>query len=48
MIGDNLETDISFGFKAGIHTLCTLSGVSNEELVLQNNIVTPTYYSDTI
>ena len=28
MIGDNLETDILFGKRAGIDTLCTLSGVS--------------------
>ncbi len=29
MIGDNLETDILFGIKGGIDTLCTLTGVTS-------------------
>lgn len=46
MVGDNLETDILFGQKGGIHTLCTLSGVTTEDVVLANTIAVPTYYSD--
>jgi 4-nitrophenyl phosphatase len=34
MIGDNLETDIAFGIRAGINTLCVLTGVSTEAMVL--------------
>lgn len=48
MIGDNLETDILFGKKGGIDTLCTLTGVTSEELVLSNSIAIPTYYCDTM
>ena len=33
MIGDNLETDISFGKNAGIDSLCVLTGVSTEKMV---------------
>jgi 4-nitrophenyl phosphatase len=43
MIGDNLDTDIKFGGNGGIDTLCVLTGVSNEEMVLKSNI--STYYS---
>jgi 4-nitrophenyl phosphatase len=43
MIGDNLETDIAFGRKAGIDSLCVLTGVTTEEMVLASN--SPTYYS---
>ena len=31
MVGDNLETDILFGNKCGIDSLCVLSGNTNEE-----------------
>ncbi len=31
MIGDNRETDITFGNNAGISTLCVLSGVTQVE-----------------
>jgi ribonucleotide monophosphatase NagD (HAD superfamily) len=30
MIGDNRETDITFGKNAGISTLCVLTGVTIE------------------
>lgn len=44
MIGDNLETDISFGNNAGIDSLCVLTGVSTEEMVQKSNAAT--YYAD--
>ena len=31
MIGDNLDTDIAFGFKLGINTCLVLTGISTEE-----------------
>jgi len=34
MIGDNIETDITFGKRAGISTLCVLTGVSTEAMVI--------------
>lgn len=43
MIGDNIDTDITFGKNAGIDTWCVLTGVSNEEMVQQSAL--PTYYS---
>lgn len=48
MVGDNLETDILFGEKGGIATLCTLTGVTTEDVVLANTIAVPTYYSDAL
>ena len=33
MIGDNLETDMIFGNRAKISTLCVLSGVTTEAQV---------------
>lgn len=48
MIGDNLETDILFGEKGGISTLCTLTGVTTEDVVLASGIAVPTYYSDAL
>ncbi len=44
MIGDNIETDITFGNNAGIDSLCVLTGVSTEEMVQKSNVAT--YYSD--
>ncbi len=48
MVGDNLETDILFGHKGEIATLCTLTGVTTEDVVLANTIAVPTYYSDAL
>jgi 4-nitrophenyl phosphatase len=44
MIGDNLDTDITFGKNGGIDSLCVLTGVSTEEMVLKSGFVT--YYSN--
>lgn len=44
MIGDNLLTDIEFGMRAKIDTVCVLTGVSNEQMVLASNL--PTYFCD--
>ena len=44
MIGDNIETDITFGKNGGIDSLCVLTGVSTEEMVLKSGIAT--YYSN--
>lgn len=40
MIGDNLETDITFSKNAGIDGLCVLTGVSNEKMVHSSGIAT--------
>ena len=46
MIGDNLETDILFGNRCQVDTLCLLTGVTNEEKAQNNEISSPTYYSE--
>ncbi|CAH8546059.1 unnamed protein product [Schistosoma rodhaini] len=33
MVGDNLYTDIAFGNKFGLHTVCVLTGVTNQALI---------------
>lgn len=44
-----MQTDITFGNKAGIDTLLVLSGVSKEEDVLKSeDLRRPTYYSSRI
>lgn len=50
MVGDNLYTDIEFGNKANIDTICTLTGVTSnlteiEEAPESNR---PTYYCDSL
>lgn len=46
MIGDRLDTDIDFGNKGGIETLCVLTGVTTrEELLSPENKIQPTYYA---
>lgn len=48
MIGDRLDTDIDFGNRGGIETLCVLTGVtSKEELLSPENPIKPTYYMNT-
>jgi ribonucleotide monophosphatase NagD (HAD superfamily) len=44
MIGDNIETDITFSKNGGIDSLCVLTGVSNEEMVQNTGIAT--YYTE--
>jgi 4-nitrophenyl phosphatase len=44
MIGDNIETDINFALKGGIDSLCVLTGVSTEEMVMSSGIAT--YYAE--
>ncbi|KAI9006238.1 HAD-like domain-containing protein [Phycomyces nitens] len=45
MIGDRLDTDIDFGLKGGVETLCVLTGVTSEEEILSElNLIVPTYY----
>jgi 4-nitrophenyl phosphatase len=44
MIGDNLETDITLAVKGGIDSLCVLTGVSTEEMVMSSG--TATYYAE--
>jgi ribonucleotide monophosphatase NagD (HAD superfamily) len=44
MIGDNIETDITFAKNGRIDSLCVLTGVSTEEMVLNSGIAT--YYAN--
>lgn len=44
MIGDNLETDITFSKNGGIDGLCVLTGVATEKMVQDSGIAT--YYSE--
>ncbi|KAJ8654629.1 hypothetical protein O0I10_009680 [Lichtheimia ornata] len=47
MIGDRLDTDIEFGVKGGIETLCVLTGVTSEvEVLSSSSEVRPDYYMD--
>ena len=48
MVGDNLETDILFAERCKVDTLCVLTGNTNEEMALKNDIVVPTYYSSNL
>lgn len=44
MIGDNLETDITFSKNGGIDGLCVLTGVATEKMIQDSGIAT--YYSE--
>lgn len=47
MVGDRLDTDIEFGVKGGIETLCVLTGVTSEDEVLSaTSECRPVYYMD--
>lgn len=49
MVGDRLNTDVLFGTDNGLRTLLVLSGVTTEEQLLsQENTITPDYYADDI
>lgn len=47
MIGDRLDTDIDFGNRGGLTTLCVLTGVTSEsKLLSESNPIKATYYID--
>jgi 4-nitrophenyl phosphatase len=47
MIGDRLDTDIDFGNRGGLTTLCVLTGVTSEsKLLSDSNPIKATYYID--
>eukprot|EP00128_Syssomonas_multiformis_P009961 Colp12_sorted_trinity150504_noHs@11160 len=49
MVGDRLDTDISFGHEGGLKTLCVLTGVtSRAELEDPNHPIKPDFYIDQI
>ncbi|KAJ2600517.1 hypothetical protein H4R99_003310 [Coemansia sp. RSA 1722] len=48
MVGDRLDTDILFGIKGGLSTLCVLTGVADEASILDPSAPQATYYMDSL
>ncbi|KAJ1962016.1 hypothetical protein GGI12_002912 [Dipsacomyces acuminosporus] len=48
MIGDRLDTDILFGIKGGLGTLCVLTGVADEDAILSPTAPQATYYMSSL
>jgi len=49
MVGDRLDTDISFGKDNGLKSVLVLSGVTTQEKLLSpNNQIIPDFYCDSI
>ncbi|KAJ2458451.1 hypothetical protein GGF42_002063 [Coemansia sp. RSA 2424] len=48
MVGDRLDTDILFGIKGGVSTLCVLTGVADEDTILSPSAPQATYYMSSL
>ncbi|KAJ1647807.1 hypothetical protein J3B02_001529 [Coemansia erecta] len=48
MVGDRLDTDILFGIRGGLSTLCVLTGVADEASILDPSAPQVTYYMDSL
>ncbi|KAJ1932065.1 hypothetical protein FBU59_006496 [Linderina macrospora] len=48
MIGDRLDTDVQFGISGGLATLCVLTGVADEQSVLNPTSPQATYYTSSL
>ncbi|KAI8321413.1 2-phosphoglycolate phosphatase, partial [Martensiomyces pterosporus] len=48
MVGDRLDTDVLFGIKGGLSTLCVLTGVADEDAILSPTAPQATYYMSSL